>query len=112
MGTNNKLTWWHRIQRYFNWYRLPSPTPSSTPAVSQPIAPSPTPSSTPAVSQPIAPSPTPPISSSSVLGACINEYTSGTTVGACVYESTRVSVLGVNIQDAPPHNTAGYSDWY
>ena len=96
MGTNNILTWWRRIQRYFNWYRLPSPTPSSTPAVSQPIA----------------PSPTPPISSSSVLGACINEYTSGTTVGACVYESTRVSVLGVNIQNASPHNTAGYSDWY
>jgi len=49
MISRNKLSWWQRI---LLWFRLrPTPTPSSTPAVS----PSPTPSSTPAVS----PSPTP-----------------------------------------------------
>ena len=49
MISRNKLSWWQRI---LLWFRLrPTPTPSSTPAVS----PSPTPSATPAVS----PSPTP-----------------------------------------------------
>ncbi len=69
MISRNKLSWWQRI---LLWFRLrPTPTPSSTPAVS----PSPTPSATPAVS----PSPTP---SATLPDTVSHNYLSPTNIQA------------------------------
>ena len=89
MISRNKLSWWQRI---LLWFRLrPTPTPSSTPAVS----PSPTPSSTPAVSPSPTPSATPAVSPSPTPSATLPDTVSHNYLSPNI-QSIKSSILSTS----------------